>query len=440
MSVQKFNYQVKIPEEIPANGQDWANYIGHFWNANEQIQIVLEFEEELNIDCLKRAVRLSIDVEPILGCKFAQDKCRPYWKRMNNIDEVDWCTFENVQDKEESLKRILAQPFDCEEYQLKVMVIRSKKSDTLCIKLNHACCDGGGAKDYLHLLSNIYTRLCDDVSCLPELNIAGKRDASRLFQVLNVSDPKMLINPQMATLKPTWAFPYKREETEKFSFSVSRLDQNQTSLLHSFTREKGVTINDLILTAFYRTMFIMVQPEDGDPMEICVTVDLRRYLPEKKADAICNLSGVINHRIAKKEGESNISTLKRVSLVMKEIKNNNPGLHSAASMEIMAGMEYEKAVAFIKNAWEDSAKSGKSTINLSNMGIVADYPLKFGSAMVEEAYIVTPVFKSPSFMLGVSSYNDTLTFTSGYCEPEIDKDDVETFFLILQKELRAFIE
>jgi NRPS condensation-like uncharacterized protein len=186
-------------------------------------------------------------------------------------------------------------------------------------------------------------------------------------------------------------------------------------------------------------MFIMIQPDEAEPMEICVTVDLRRYLPEKKADAICNLSGVVNHRIAKKVGEKNISTLKRVWLVMKEIKNNKPGLHSAASMEMMAGMEYEKAAAFIKNAWEDSVKSGKSTINLSNMGIIADYPLKFGSTIAKDAYLVTPAFKSPSFMLGVSSYNDVLTFTAGYCEPEIVKDDVETFFSNLQKELLSFI-
>jgi len=439
MSEKEFNYQVEIPAEFPGNGQDWANHIGHFWNANEQIQIVLEFEEELDIDCIKKAVRLSVDAEPILGCKFALDQCSPYWMRIKNIDDVEWCTFETVQDKDQSIKRILAQPFECEDHQLKVNVIRSKNRDTLCIKLNHSCCDGGGAKDYLHLLSGIYMHLCEDISYIPKTNIAGKRDASKLFQVLNISDPKILIDPQVAALKPTWAFPYKEKKIKNFSFSICRLDGYQVRLLYSFTRETGVTINDLILTAFYRTMFIMVHPEETEPMEICVTVDLRRYLPEKKADAICNLSGVINHRIALKDGEDSQSTLKRVSLVMNQVKNNNPGLHSAASMEMMAGMEYEKAAAFIRKAWEDSVKSGKSTINLSNMGIIADYPLKFGSAIAKEAYMVTPAFQSPSFMLGVSSYHDALTFTAGYCQPEIDKEDVETFFAILQKELLSFI-
>lgn len=439
MSGEKLNFKLEIPDEMPTNGQDWANYIGHLWNANEQIQIVLEFENKLDMDCIKKAVRLSIDAEPILGCKFVEDKYRPFWKRLENIDHVEWCTFEKVLEKDEALYKILSLPFDSDDYQLKVIVIRSKKTDTLCIKLNHACCDGGGAKDYLHLLSNIYNHLCEDKSYIPYSNISGKRDSLKLFHVLGVSDPKMLLDPQLADLKPTWAFPNKGGKTEKFNFSISRLDRIKTDNLISFTKENGVTMNDIILTAFYRTMFIMIQPEIEEPMEICVTIDLRRYLPAKKADAICNLSGVVNHRIAKIEGENNILTLKRIAFFMKEIKNRNPGLHSAASMEMMAGLEYEKAVAFIKNAWEDTVKSGKSTINLSNMGIIADYPLKFGNNIVKDAYMVTPVFKSPSFMLGVSNYNNMLTFTVGFCEPEIVKDDVETFFFVLQKELLSFI-
>lgn len=439
MNVEKSNYKSRIHEEMPANGQDWANYIGHFWNANGQIQIVLEFDGKLDIDCMIKAVRLSIDAEPILGCKFVEDNYRPYWKRLEHIDGVEWCIYEKVQEKDEAIKKILAQPFVSKDYQLKVTVIHSKKADTICIKLNHACCDGGGAKDYLHLLSSIYNHLCEDKNYIPISNINGKRDTSELFRVFNIGNPNMLLNPQLANLKPTWAFPNKEHQIENFNFSICRLDRNQTDSLHSYAKKNGITMNDLILTAFYRTMFNMVLPEEAEPMEICVTVDLRRYLPGKKAEAICNLSGVVNHRIARIEGESNISTLKRVSLVMKEIKNNYPGLHSAASMEMMAELDYENAVAFIKNSWEDTVKCGKSTINLSNMGIIADYPLRFGSTIVRDAYMVTPVFKSPSFMLGASSYNGMLTCTVGYCEPEIAKDDVETFFFILRKELTSFI-
>jgi NRPS condensation-like uncharacterized protein len=430
----------EIPNVIPANSQDIVNYIGHLWNANEQIQIILEVEDFLEIERLKRAVRLTIDAEPILGCKFIESGERPYWKRHTNIDDIEWCIYEEVNDKEDAVKRWLSQPFDIYDHQLKVIIIRTNDVDTLCIKLNHACCDGGGAKDYLHLLVDTYNHLCEDISYVPNKNISGKRDSSKLFDELGVNDPKVFLIPELNTLRPTWAFPYKESKVDTFNFSISRLDCEKTKRLYAFTKENNVTINDQILTAFYRTMFKLVNPEEKVPMEICVTVDLRRYLSGKKAEAICNLSGVVNHRIERVEDESNLSTLKRVSLAMHDIKSNNPGLHSAASIEMMAGLDYNQAVAFMKNTWEACVTSEKSTINLSNMGIVAEYPLRFGRNLVSDAYMVTPVFKAPSFMLGVSTYNDVLTFTVGYCEPLVKKEDVDRFLDILSNEMIACID
>ncbi|HEX3078218.1 MAG TPA: hypothetical protein VHQ24_15265 [Lachnospiraceae bacterium] len=432
--------QDEIPDEMPVNSQDLANYIGHLWNANEQIQIILEVDASLDIDRIKRAVRLTIDAEPILGCKLIESEERPYWKRHTNIDDIKWCIYEEVNDKDVAIKRWLSQPFDTYDHQLKVIIIRSKGTDTLCVKLNHACCDGGGAKDYLHLLVDTYNHLWEDISYIPYINTSGKRDSSKLFDELGVSDPKVFLNPELTTLRPTWAFPFKESKVDAFNFSICRLECEQTKSLYTFTKENNVTMNDLILTAFYRTMFKLVNPEEKVPMEICVTVDLRRYLSEKKAEAICNLSGVVNHRIDRIEDESSISTLKRVSLAMHDIKSNNPGLHSATSMEMMAGFDYNQAVAFMKNAWEACVTNGKSTINLSNMGVVADYPLRLGKNLVTDAYLVTPVFKAPSFMLGASTYNDVLTFTVGYCEPEVKKEAVDRFLDILCSELVACID
>jgi NRPS condensation-like uncharacterized protein len=120
---------------------------------------------------------------------------------------------------------------------------------------------------------------------------------------------------------------------------------------------------------------------------------------------------------------------------MNEIKKDKPGLHSAAIVEMLPGMGFETAAASIGSAWEESVRLEKSTINLSNFGVISSEPLYFGEVPVEEAYLVTPVFKAPSFMLGASTYQGKLTFTAGYCEPEVRIEDVKQFFLEFKKEL-----
>ena len=430
----------KTWENIIASRQDWANYIGYHWNANRQIQIMVELDGELDINCLKNAVRLSISVEPILGCCFVEDEVSPYWRRLDNIDEIEWCTVYEVQEKKEVLKRVLSMPLEFEERQIQVIVIRSKEGDTLCIKLNHACCDGGGVKYYVHLLADIYSSLHEGKDYTWNPDTTEIRDSSSVFKAIGITDPKSALKPQLAALKPTWAFPYKEEKVNNFAFSICRIDKSKTKEIHSYGRSKGITMNDIILTAFYRAMFFMVSPEYDIPMEICVTVDLRRYLKDIKGSTVCNLSGVENNRLAFINGENFTEMLERVALSMNKIKSDYPGINSAASIEMMADIGYKNAAAFIKNAWEESKRNGKSTINLSNMGNISDYPLKFGSNNVIDAFMATPVFKAPSFMLGVSSYNNILTFTVGYCEPEVNKEAVETFLSILEKQLLLSIE
>lgn len=213
---------------------------------------------------------------------------------------------------------------------------------------------------------------------------------------------------------------------------------SETSQLVSYGKEKKVTLNDVILSAYYRALFEMIDPAFDQSMEICVTMDLRSYL-EGERISICNLSGVLNHRILRKK-ENSEATLSRVADEMRALKKDKPGLHSAVSIEMLSGMDFKTANESIKNAWQDSVRSGKSTINLSNFGIVSSQAIYFGKNVAKEAYIVTPVFKAPSFMLGASTYQNKLTFTVGFCEPEICKEDVNQLLSNVRKELLKFVE
>lgn len=428
----------QIQTEMPVNGQDMANYIGHLWNENEQIQIVLSFEGRIDFDCLKRAVRLSVDAEPILGCEFVISENKPIWRRHKNFDKIPWCKLIETEKSDEILHTILCKPFESENYQLEVYLLRSIKNDVLCIKINHSCSDGGGAKDYLQLLKKIYTQLTKNPNFYPEINHNSNRSGSQIFENLGILNPLTLINPHLTELKPTWAFPNKQSDVESFNYSILHLTGIEMSELVLYAKEKKVTLNDLILTAYYRALFTIINPDFDRPMEICVTTDLRKYLKGNKAAAICNLSGVLNHRISRKE-ENNEATLFRVSGEMNKIKKEEWGLHSAVLVEMLAGMDFKTAAASIRRAWEESVRWGKSTINLSNFGLISQEPLYFGDIAAQDAYMVTPVFKAPSFMLGASTYQNKLTFTVGFCEPEVLEEDVKQLLSNFKKELLKFV-
>ena len=431
--------QHQTPYEMSVNGQDIANYIGHLWNRNGQIQIVASFAGKIDEECLKRAVRLTLDAEPILGCAFVIHENKPVWKRCKDLNQVSLCKLIETEQPAEMLHTLLCTPFELEACQLEVYLLRSAKKDQLLIKMNHSCCDGGGAKDYLHLLKEMYTQISKDTNFHPEIRPHLNRKTNQIFENLGIMNPAAAINPDLAELKPTWAFPYRKSDIENFHYCFLHLTLSETNQLIFYAKEKKVTLNDLILTAYYRALFTIIDPPLSQPMEICVTVDLRRYLAEGRAEAICNLSGVLNHRILR-EKENCEATLSRVASSMNALKQDKPGLHSAACIEMLSGMDFNIAAASIQAAWEESVQAGKSTINLSNLGIISREILYFGETAVDDAYLATPVFKAPSFMLGASSYQNKLSFTVGFCEPEVCEADVKQFLICFKKELHKFVE
>ena len=65
---------------------------------------------------------------------------------------------------------------------VKVKLIRSTQDDTLCIKMNHATCDGAGAKEYVILLSEIYSAIDkENGTFIPNPKIAGRKDQEKLL-------------------------------------------------------------------------------------------------------------------------------------------------------------------------------------------------------------------------------------------------------------------
>ncbi|MBB6217964.1 NRPS condensation-like uncharacterized protein [Anaerosolibacter carboniphilus] len=424
-----------IQNSYEANGQDCFNYIARYGISNVQIQGVIEFKDRINSILLQQAVRLSIDVEPILGCRFVENEKKAYWERFKNIDEITWYTYEESEDKDKAINDFLTDPLGLDgQQQVQVKLIHSSKGSTICIKVNHACSDAGGVKQYLYLLSELYTRLEDDSKYRPLL-VESRRDAKYYFDSLGIEEPMALFNPQQGSQQPTWAFPYHGLELSEMHIETLRFSPENFKRISTFAREKQVTINTMILTAFYRSMFDMLMPEQDEEMEIYVTTDLRKSVPEDKKQTICNLSSMMNVRIARIEEESIEKTLQRVAKAVDMLKSKDAGLSTAVMFEALGKIEYSHCLQILQGARKQAIESKKSSPLLSNIGVISI--LRFGNIDANDAYIVTPSMYAPGFMLGVSSYKNTLTLVVSYYEPSTRKEDVEQLLNRIREELEA---
>jgi NRPS condensation-like uncharacterized protein len=432
------------PDILPANGHDIFNYIARYGMANFQIQAIMQLDGRLDFDKLSRAVRLSVDAEPVFGCRFVESDS-PYWRRLDNIDKIQFCFFEETDNPDEAIQSFLESPLDMDnDPMVKVKLIRSDQYDTLGIKINHACCDGAGTKEYIQLLSEIYSHIDQDNDAfVPEPRIGGRKDQDRLFSELGITDLDAAWIPGSEILMPTWTFPWKQGGSNITRVTVCRLPNGQLNEMTNFAKARGATINDLILTAFYRAMLEMGQPIYGFPMEIPITVDLRRYLPDNRTEAIRNFSGSVSTSVPMIANEPFCETLSRVVSVMNEIKNGYPGLQSAIGLERIEKISFSETLAYyqvpskiIEMALQCPTYCGDKCIpTLSNLGFITKSLLKFGANVVTDAYIVPPVVRVPGFLLMVSTYNSIITLAIDYYEATISKDEIEKLLNLIKDEL-----
>jgi NRPS condensation-like uncharacterized protein len=440
MNKPKIGNKMDNSDILPAYMHDTANYVARYGMGNFQIQAILKLDGRLNFDKLSRAVRLSVDAEPVLGCRFIEHN-PPYWRRLENIDKTMFCSIEETDNVEEAIHRFLESHLDMDnDPMVNVKLIRSGEYDTLGIKLNHTCCDGAGTKEYIHLLSHIYTRIDGKNGVyVPKPSVRSRKDHDRVFSTLGIKHPE-LDNSSVDAPRSLWPFPWKSGGQKNITpFVVCRLPYGQLDVLSKYGKERGATINDLILTAFYRAMFKMSHPPYGVPMDIAVTVDLRRYLPDHKAEAIRNLTGGVVTRIARLLGEPFEKTLSREVSVMNSKKNRNPGYQNATGAERMEKSNFHRTLAFSKFLSHVSKISSQNCVfcapGLSNMGIISKPLIKFGKNVVTEAYIIPPVVRAPGFLLVASSYNGILTLAAGYYKGAIRRRYIEKLLNKIKDEL-----
>jgi NRPS condensation-like uncharacterized protein len=404
----------------------------------------MKLDGRLAFDKLVRAVRLSVDAEPVLGCRFIKSD-PPYWQRYDDLDNIKFCSIEETDNSDEAVQRFLESPMDMDnDPMIMLRLIRSETYDTLGFKINHLCSDGAGAKQYIQLLSDIYSRIDgEDNVFVPNPSKRSRDDHDRLVCALSKYTLKTSFTPLQQLPLTTWKFPWKSMRTGSTGFAVSRLPFGYLDILNNYAKTRGATINDLIQTAIFRAMFEIAKPPYGIPMDIPITIDLRKYLPEHKAEAIRNLSGGVTLRICRKANELFEGTLARVMAETKEMRNRHPGLENAIKVECIENMNFNKVCTFFKalsQVVEVASRNPLIVLNrcspsFSNIGFISKSPIKFGENTVTDAYAIPPAIRTPGMLLVAGTYNGIITLSVGYYKPSVQKSDMEGLLNKIRDEL-----
>lgn len=429
--------KIKIKSEIWDNMQYFCKpYHDH------HVRFVLYFENIIDERKLQKALMKSMDIFPILKSRFVPNNIRSYWQKFDNIKIND--IFELVERKyaSEDINSFLVGIIDEEnECQIKVKIFRNDNKDTLCILMNHMVCDGSGIKEYVNLLSSIYNDIDNkEKLSYKNYNRCGNQYSdefgfvkkAKLF-IINSKSEINKDNTNFILCKNNSKSLLKIDNKLNKRIFIKTIDEEVFVKLKKISKENNVTINDVLITAYYRAL---LRTDDIKRKEILIRslIDLRRYLKEGKKSTICNLTSKIDCVINSDINESFEKTLINVSKLMNHKKNNNPGLNGLALLNVIFNVMPFKMGKFVIETCYN-----KPYIGMSNIGILKEEQMKFGSVLIKDAFITGPIKYPPYFQLSVSSFKDNLTFTAGTGFYEKDEKRVEQFLDNIEKEIQEYI-
>lgn len=429
---------MKLTEKLyNTSSEEWMNHLAYKNVISLEPKVILELDGHISYEVLKRAVELILVEEPILGCDFIEEVEPPVWVKNSSMQDACSLVIEN--NEINYITEFLENEKVIEQGQLKVLVVRGENKDTICIAIDHTCSDGYGIKAVMKRLSIIYNCLINNQEYELIVNETIDRDCMKVFEKLGIKDLSDILSHPQARSNPEWSFPLSEINYGKVKNTKIRFMEEQFDEIRCNCKMLGVTMNDVFLTAFYRSMFLLTDQPYYKDMEVVVTVDLRRYIDNKQYYDISNMSGNINMSLCRKN-DNFLSTLERVKKKMDNLKNDNPGIYNIAAMEMLKNMKYSDVKSFTQNSSKLAKESLLASPKFSNLGLLADGVMNFGDVIVEDIFLQAPANYAPHSMFVLESYNKKITFTVSYFENDKNAEITKKICDYMSEQINEFLE
>jgi len=395
--------------------------------SDHQIRCTIEFEEKINAKVLKKAAELLIKTVPILSRTYKDHGDKSYWEDADPTNVQD--LFAVTDSKEEFDRFIASRTNEASGPQIKFCLFQEDR-DVLAAVINHMVSDAAGFKECMYLFADIYSNLIKNPDYKPDSIIDGDRgfkDIVSKFSLIKKGQ-MILFDRRDSNQESGCEYPMSREG-EMFPFVVSREITPETyGNMRNCCRNRKVTMNDLILTAYFRSLSEKLNMQ-GKELDVPIMIDMRKYLDDKSFRALANISSTTIVRISVPSDEDFGTTLDKVSAVMRLKKAGNLGITTFIKLD--AGSKVP-LINFLKTM-QKTLRNPK--ICMTNIGVLDSSRLVFENSKVINAVMFASLKYHPYFQISVTSFNDKMTLGAALLGCEADRLDVGTLFEMMAAEL-----
>lgn len=396
-------------------------------NFNDhQLHAVIHLSSHIDSARLKRAVALSTDALPEIRSRYVEENKHAYWQDCGNTNGM----VKIVESDDVSTDEARCITYKTNELtgpQLKLFILKGNQSDTLIVIINHMIVDAAGFKDYLYLLCSIYSHLYRDPGYSPMFK-PGNRSLGQITGRLNPikKTAALLSRGSLDSHGDSVIFPLEGNSGSPF-IVIHKIGAEKFAILKSYAKKNMATINDVVMAAYIRALVGHLRVK---PFPVACMVDLRKYLPGRRAEGMCNLTSTLVCNIGNDAGETLEETVKKVKTSLDAEKSSTACLKGPLLSRIVFGLlPYQKAKDKISSSFVNPG------IAMTNIGIIDKKRLVFEGLDVTDMYMTGSIKYKPYFQVALSTFNNSATFSINFHGTAGDRETIAGFLELLENEL-----
>ncbi len=420
------------------NAELWDKMHYLFRDFNDRmVHVELEYDYEINIQALKTVLICFFEKAPVFHSSFTDNHIRPYWTvNRYNIDDVIEVKDIDEKDREKEVDDFLTQCLPPDgPLQMKALVLRYSGKSTLCIIENHMCMDGGDFKYFMNTLCRSYNEYITDGKSPLDLR-QGSRSYTTIYKDLSKSDKKAAENLyRNINKKDDHRFPLTKDTKEDKSFIARKVISPEKFLkIRSEGKKYGATINDMLMAAYYYSLYELAGFDASESVSISCAIDLRRHLKSTDDMGITNHTAWMQCKIPEL-GRDIFETLQYAIRSANQFKQDKyMGLYGLPLLSL--GYKIMPHAAS-----EEIIKIGYSNpyIAMSNIGILEVDKLSLEGHEPVKGFMSGAVKYKPYVLLSATSMRNELTLSMCVRGNEEDKQIVDKFFCLMAKNIDVLI-
>lgn len=420
------------------NAELWDKMHYLFRDYNDRmVHVELRYDFEIDIEILKTVLICFFEKAPVLHSSFTDNHLHPYWTVKDyHIDEV--LTVKNVNEEEldSEINDFLIQHIPTDSnIQMKVAVFNHSGKSVLCIVENHMCMDGGDFKYFLKSLCKNYNDYAENKISPIDLK-TGTRSFESVYEDFSSAEKQMAKRLyKNVNLKDEHAFPLTQDDIRDSSFIARRkVSADVFNKIKEVGKKHGATINDMLVAAYFHSIYELADFNKNDSVSISCAIDLRRHIKDSQDLGVTNHTAWMQCKVPRC-GRDIFETLTyTVNSVNQFKKDRFIGLHGLPLLSL--GYKILPHAAS-----EEIIKIGYSNplLAMSNIGVLDEKSLALAGNEPTDGFMSGAVKYKPYVLLSVTSMRKELTFSMCVRGNDEDKKIVEHFFDIFESNINKFI-